>query len=170
MTFRSRRVPCASARLRLPFDGLHARDVRMFENGTPYAEDSRPCSGERTSPCGMKRGLIPRGSLWGRINPRLQDPAGAETSALVNGTRRIFSYGRSVAVGIGRDLQSSVQRQFLEDVVDVALDCVRRNVKAPRDFFVTQAFFNEADDFPFTSGHPNRSNRLASCDGSPGDL
>src|SRR5438445_7664595 len=63
-----------------------------------------------------------------------------------------------------------MQSQFLEDVVHVALHSVRREVKAPRDFLVAQAFHYKADDFPFTSSHPYRSYSLTSCDRPLRDL
>src|SRR5438477_5397100 len=78
--------------------------------------------------------------------------------------------GWRITLSIGGDFQSRMQSQFLEDVVHVAFDGVRRQVQTARDVLVAQAFYNKADDFPLTSGHPNTRDSLASSHRPPRDL
>lgn len=51
------------------------------------------------------------------------------------------------------DLEATVECQFLKDIVDVALDRVRREVQPSGDLFVAQAFGDEDDGFAFAFRH-----------------
>jgi len=73
-------------------------------------------------------------------------------------------------VGVGRDLETSVQGEFFEDVVHVTLDSVRGNVKSTGDLLVAKALVNQTDDLPLTPGHPHGGHGLTSLDRLPGNL
>jgi len=92
--------------------------------------------------------------LLGGIRPEVENGANAS----VVGPRRIsltereprertWNLGglaaRGLAAGrVGRDLKVGVEREFFEDIVHVALDGVRGNMKSTRDFLVAEASRN----------------------------
>lgn len=62
---------------------------------------------------------------------------------------------------IACDLETGVQRKFLEDVVNVALDRIHCKIEPGGNLLVAQSFGDQFDHFPFPVRHPNRLERIA---------
>src|SRR3954471_12867716 len=88
---------------------------------------------------GRAAGCARRGVANQRTNYLSADPATNESVVL--------------AVRVGSDLQTTVQRQLLHDVAHVTLDRMRGDLQSRRDLLVAQALGNEVDHLTLARGH-----------------
>ena len=73
-------------------------------------------------------------------------------SELVQGST-LSSLGCILPVGIGGDLQPSVQHQFFHDIAHVALDRVGGDMEPRGNLFVAQSLGDQVEDLSFARRH-----------------
>lgn len=71
-------------------------------------------------------------------------------------------FGERPLVGVGGNFKPGMQCQFFEDIVNVAFHGVGCDAEFGGDIFIAQAFCNHVHYLPFSLGHPDGPEQVAS--------